>query len=101
MKGENDHNLPFPLSGIFTIKLLNWKQDAYHVEKSITFDETTQEKCRERVTAGERATGRGLFDFVSLSEIENSTDEEYINKDQMSFKIQFHPLPETIQQTGQ
>ena len=101
MKGENDQNLPFPFSGIFTIQLLNWKQNAHHIEHTQTFDEDTPQKCTERVTTGEVALGWGKLQYLSHDELEESNDKEYINQDMVCFKIDFCPLPETIQQTGQ
>ena len=101
MKGENDQNLPFPLSGIFTIQLLNWKQNAHNIEQTLTFDETTPGNNRERVTTGEKAEGWGYHQYLSHDELEKSNDEEYINQDMVCFKIDFCPLPELIPQTGQ
>ena len=99
MKGENDHNLPFPFSGIFNIKLLNWKQDTGHVGKSVPFNETTQLKCRQQVTTGQvAATGPGYNAFLSHTKLmEESSDHQYLYEDKFSFKILF----ESINQTGQ
>ena len=102
MKGENDHNLPFSFSGIFTIKLLNWKQDTGHVMKSITFDETTSLEYRQQVTIGNWATGRGYNgfggDFLSHTKLmEESSDHQYLYEDKLCFQILFQP----VNQTGQ
>ena len=99
MKGENDHTLPFPFSGIFTIKLLNWKQDTGHVVKSVVFNETTPLKNRQQVTTGQRAaTGWGHGDFLSHTKLmEESSDHQYLYEDKLCFQILFEP----INQTGQ
>ena len=101
MKGENDQTLPFPFSGIFTIQLLNWKQNTHSIEKTVTFDKDTPQKCTKRVTTGETAGGRGKLKYLSHDELEKSNDKEYINQDMVCFKIYFCPLPELIPQTGQ
>ena len=97
MKGENDHNLPFPFNGIFTIKLLNWKQDKGHAVKSIAFDETISFECRQQVTTGQRNAGQGC-DFLSHTKLmEESSDHQYLYEDKLCFQILFEP----INQTGQ
>ena len=97
MKGENDHNLPFPFSGILTIKLLNWKQDTGHVVKNVVFNETTPLEYRQQVTTGNWATGQG-DDFLSHTKLmEESSDHQYLYEDNLCFQILFEP----INQTGQ
>ena len=98
-KGENDHNLPFPFSGIFTIKILNWKQDTGHVVMSVAFDETIPLKNRQQVTTGQRAAaGQGYGDFLSHTKLmEESSDHQYLYEDKLCFQILFEP----INQTGQ
>ena len=97
MKGENDHNLPFPFSGIFTIKLLNWKQDTGHVVKCVAFDEATPLEYSHQVTTGQRAAGWGC-DFLSHTKLmEKNNDQHYLYEDKLCFQILFEP----INQTGQ
>ena len=86
MKGENDDNLSFPISGIFTVQLLNWKQNNYHHENSIVFD----------VTSGERADVRVIGGYLSYAELESSdVDREYLYEDKMCFRIEFEPILQT------
>ena len=98
MKGDNDHDLPFPFSGIFTIKLLNWKQDTGHVVKTVAFGEATPLKHRQQVTTGQMAAnGRGC-DFLSHTKLmEESSDHQYLYENKLCFQILFEP----INQTGQ
>ena len=97
-KGENDHNLPFPISGIFTIKLLNWKQDTGHVVESLAFDETIPLNSSQQVTTGQMAAGWGYGDFLSHTKLmEESSDHQYLYEDKLCFQILFEP----INQTGQ
>ena len=97
MKGENDHNLPFPFSGIFTIKLLNWKQDTGHVVKSVVFNETTSLESSQQVTTGQRAANsQGYGGFMSHTKLmEESSDHQYLHEDKLCFQILFEPISQT------
>ena len=97
MKGENDQSLPFPFSGIIVIKLLNWMQDAKHVEDSLPFDEATLVKYREQLTTGQMITGPGYDILPHTKLMEESSDHQYLYEDKLCFQILFEP----IQQTGQ
>ena len=91
MKGPNDDNLQFPITGIFTVQILNWKQNNHHVEKSIKFDDNTPIECRERVITEERADVWGKADFLSCDGFVNSGFAVYLNdQHMMSFKITFN-----------
>ena len=96
VKGEHDDNLSFPISGIFTVQLLNWKQNNNHHEKSIVFDESKPVESRQRVNNGERAKGRGYGGYLSHAELEsNDVDREYLYEDKMCFRIEFEPILQT------
>ena len=98
MRGENDHKLSFPISGIFRIKLLNWRQNQGHVEKIVQFDESKPERVRLQLAKKEIAAGGcGLFDYLSHDELEDSSDKVYIHNNTLCFEIQFEP---TQQRTG-
>ena len=95
MKGENDHNLHFPLSGIFMIKLLNWKQDTGHVVKSVVFDETIPLKFRQ-VTTGQMADGQGYNAFLSHTKVmKKNSNHQYLYEDKLCFQILFEPINQT------
>ena len=96
MKGENDDNLSFPISGIFTVQLLNWKQNNNHHEKRIGFDDFTPVKYKQRVTSGEIADGSGYGGYLSHAELESGdVDREYLYEDKMCFRIEFEPILQT------
>ena len=95
MKGANDNNLQFPMTGIFTVQVMNWMGDIQHFERSITFDDNTLVECRERVVTGERADGWGK-QFLSHNEL-TSSNKQYLHEDKMCLKINFYPLPQTGQ----
>ena len=95
MKGANDDNLQFPMTGIFSVQVMNWTGDSQHFERSIAFDDNTPVNYRERVVTGETAVGCGI-QFMSHNEL-TSSNKQYLHKDKMCFKINFHPLPQTGQ----
>ncbi len=95
MKGVNDNNLQFPMTGIFSVHAMNWKGDSQHFERSIAFDDDVLIKSRVRVVTGERAAGRGI-QFMSHNEL-TSSNQQYLHEDKMCFKVTFHPLPQTGQ----
>ena len=89
MKGENDDILTWPFKCDTTIRLLNWREDKGHVEKTIDFNDNTDIKCRKRVMEGDTAPGGLGYDFISHSDlyynITNNT--EYINNDVLCFVV--------------
>ena len=98
MRGKNDHNLQFPFYGVFTVRLLNWKQDSNHIEKTIVFDEATPAKNKNQVNTGDQAEHHYKRKFVSLDAID-SDDELYVHEDRMIFEVQYQPLPRSGQYT--
>ena len=44
MKGENDDILTWPFKCDITVRLLNWREDKGHVEKTFDFTDTTDIK---------------------------------------------------------
>ena len=90
MKGFHDDKLPFPINGIFTIKMYNWKKDGYHIDRSIEFDEGIPMKYRERVTTGEIAYhGWGYQQFLSHEDL---AKKNVLHEDgRVSFKISYTP----------
>ena len=91
MKGANDNNLQFPMTGIFTVQVMNWKGDIQHFERFIQFDDYTPVNCRERVVTGERAVGWGAH-LMSHNEL-TSSNKQYLHEDKMCFKMRYEPLP--------
>ena len=79
VKGEYDHMLTWPFKCDITIQLLNWSEDKGHVEKTVSFNDSTDIKHRKRVMEGDTATdGLGYVQFISHSDlyynITNNTD---------------------------
>ena len=89
MKGANDNNLQFPMTGIFTVQVMNWKGNSEHVILTIKFDDDSiPVEGRERVATGELAYwGRGLQQFMSHDEL-----KQYVHEDKICIKITFCPL---------
>ena len=89
MKGEYNHMLTWPFMCDITIRVLNWREDKGHVEKTVHFNDSTDIKHRERVMEGDTAPGFGYHEFISHSylyyNITNNT--EYINNDILCFVV--------------
>ena len=90
MKGVNDNNLQFPMTGIFTVQVLNWKVDSQHFEQPIEFDDSTSVECKEQVVTGERAVGTGIH-LISHELL--TSDKQYLQDDQLSMRVGYYPLP--------
>ena len=89
LKGENDDSLKWPFNSEITIRLLNWREDKGHVEKTIDHYNALLED-RIRVTQGDIAPGgKGIPDFISHSDLEYNANynTEYINSDKLCFVI--------------
>ncbi len=95
MKGPNDDNLQFPVTGIFIVQVMNWKGDTEHFEEIIVFDDSKPVNYRERVETEEISEGLGV-QFMSHNEL-MSSNQQYLHEDKMCFKISFDPLPQTGQ----
>lgn len=111
-KGRYDGNLPFPiLDMIFTVQLLNWKDDSGHIEEVIVFDKDTPVECRQQcvtidgVAAAtheaawqQQRTWVGHERFLSHDQLCN--DSPYINEDMISFRVLDRNSPNLLQ-TGE
>ena len=88
MKGENDDILSWPFKCDITIRLLNWREDKGHVEKTINFSDSTAVECRTRVMEGDTGTdGWGYHQFISHSDLYYNNNTEYINNDTLCFVV--------------
>ena len=88
-KGEYDDSLKWPFNSEITIRLLNWREDKGHVEKTIDHYNAPLQ-YRTRVTQGDTATaGWGEPDFISHSDLEYNANynTEYINNNKLCFVI--------------
>ena len=87
MKSENDDILTWPFKCDITIRLLNWREDKGHVEKTVPFNDSTDIKYRKKVM--DATNGLGYPQFLSRSDlyynITNNT--EYINNDILCFVV--------------
>ena len=88
LKGEHDNSLKWPLTVGITIQLLNWREDNNHLEWTFNHDPSRIEGCK-RVTQGDIApTHLGYhWEFITDSVLEISSKAEYINNDNLCFKI--------------
>ena len=89
VKGEYDDILTWPFKCNITIRLLNWREDKGHVEKTITFNDTTDIECCTRVMKNNTAItgGWGKHQFLSHSDLYYNNNTEYINNDVLCFVV--------------
>ena len=89
-KGENDHNLVWPLEADFFIQLLNWKGNVYHIGYTISFHERVANKHRSQVTTGEENSdmcGTSKFIPYSFLKYNSTTNTEYLQDDCLRFRV--------------
>ena len=97
MKGPNDDHLQFPINGLFSVQLMNWKKNTHHYQMPIEYDDGTMAplEYRERMTTGERSAGLGRVHFISHDDLMmSSSSEGYLDEDKICFRISFEPLPQ-------
>ena len=88
MKGENDDHLQWPFEHEVICRLLNWKRDENHVMKTAKF-KTVSKEGKERVTSGQRAAGRGWFQFLPHSSLSDGADKnpQYLYQDCLCLQV--------------
>ncbi len=94
MKGPNDDDLQFPVAGIFTFTLMNWKEDKHHVTIFFEYTDTMPDINKVRVTKGDTGGSWGASCFLPHSDL-TLTDKQYVKDDKMCFKISFDPIVAT------
>ena len=89
MRGEYDNELEWPFEGDIRVELLNWKEDKNHHSDTIDFNKHTDpdEKHSSRVTDRETATGLGLPQFISHTDLAPSTNTEYLCDDYLKLRV--------------
>ena len=83
VKGEFDESLQWPFRGVIAFGLLNQVTGVNHVTYKSAYDDSTPDRCCNRVTIGEMALGQGYPKFISHSELE----PRYLQKDTLLFQI--------------
>ena len=68
--GPFDDYLKWPFRGEITIQLVNQAGDHDHIEKIISYTDTTPDDCAGRVTGRERAEGWGKHQFLAHSHLD-------------------------------
>ena len=90
MKGENDDNLDWPAKFEVTVQLLNLREDNRHVERIISFNDSTPLDCRQRMLE-DIMPPYGLFQnqFISQTDLEYNSDKgtEYLRNDSLCFHV--------------
>ena len=96
MKGENDHQLPWPFRpATFTIEVLNQLSDSSHCKTTVEYRSDLNDKNNQRVMVGERrSSGKGnsrLIDHASL--LDRQPNCQYCVDDTVYFRVTVHEAP--------
>ena len=89
MKGENDHQLQWPLEHVVTYRILNWKRDENHVNHTIDFKNALT-TGKQRVTSREKAkTAYGFDEFLPHSSLSDGAakDTQYLHNDCLCLQV--------------
>ena len=90
LKGENDATLNWPFCGVVVVELLNWRQDANHLNLTISFHERVPSDVSGCVLFGNRVSrGWGTDSFISHDSLahNHSTNTEYLQDDCLCFRV--------------
>ena len=98
MKGPNDEILQWPFCGDIVLELVNWRSDQGHYKKVLSLSPKSTGSTCERVTNGERNTGRGYEHFISHDDLpyNDATGVEYLQDDCLHFRVKeivVHSIP--------
>ena len=89
MKGENDHQVPWPFEHDVRYRILNWKKDEDHAINTADFKNSST-PCKQRVTSQERATsGWGKSQLLPLSYLSDGAaeDTQYLHNDCLCVQV--------------
>ena len=90
LKGDNGSNLVWPFQADIVVELINWRQNASHYNKTISFNGQTPDECKSRVISGEKALNCwGTHELILCSKLKynNTTNTEYLQNDCLRFKV--------------
>ena len=88
MAGEYDDILEWPFQGEVTIELLNQLEDKNHWKRTVSFNESTEDECKQRVREG-RNRGWGQKQFILHEHLEYNpvTNCQYLKDDSLYFRV--------------
>uniref|UniRef100_A0A1X7U8K0 RING-type E3 ubiquitin transferase n=1 Tax=Amphimedon queenslandica TaxID=400682 RepID=A0A1X7U8K0_AMPQE len=90
MAGAYDDTLEWPFQGEITIELLNQLEDKNHKKITIQYNESTDDKYKQRLREGRSiASGRGYTQFTSHEQLKYNpvTNCQYLKDDSLYFRI--------------
>ncbi|XP_011405861.2 PREDICTED: TNF receptor-associated factor 4-like [Amphimedon queenslandica] len=87
--GEYDDLLEWPFQGEVTIELLNQLEDKNHKKDIVTYNESTDDEYKHRVSGGRSTAGLGFMQFISHEELEHNpaTNCQYLKDDSLYFRV--------------
>ena len=89
MSGEYDDILEWPFQGEVTVELLNQLEDKNHYKDITEFDESTPQKCKERIVGKQYGSGWGCDQVISHSQLgyNSSLNRQYLKDDTLCFRV--------------
>ena len=89
MRGEYDNELEWPFEGNIRVELLNWREDKNHRSHVIDFNRYNDPDgtYSSRLTDQETATGLGIPQFISLTDLASTTNTEYLRDDYLKLRV--------------
>ena len=89
MEGFYDDHLKWPFRGVITIQIVNQAGDHDHIEKSIPYNDLTEDDCACRVTSGEGGEGWGVDTFLAHSDLEYNAAKktQYLKDNQLIIHV--------------
>ena len=89
MRGEYDNELEWPFEGDIRVELLNWRADKNHHSDTIPFNRYSDPDgtYSSRLTDQETATGLGIAQFISHTDLAPTTNTEYLRDDYLKLRV--------------
>ena len=87
MRGEYDNKLEWPFEGDIRVELLNWRADKNHHSYTCYFNRYDDGTSTYRLTNQETATGLGISQFISHTDLAPTTNTEYLHDDYLKLRV--------------
>ena len=88
MNGQFDDRLQFPFRSSITIQVLNHISNGEDYERVFDFNDKTDDIICTRVPESEEMnSGLAMYNFIPLTELQESTKGQYLKDDNLTFKV--------------
>ena len=88
LKGENDHNLKWPMNIDLTVEVINWHSNNSHIINEITFQHASDRVRAQVIGESKAVTGWGLLKFCThYTLFSNSRNIQYVQDDCIRVRV--------------